>query len=106
MKRVIALVFVVAVLLSIQDRDREVDLQVAPIGMRISQAREDSTGRLEVELAHQADAAIVLNDKIVGFAPRGRTRAGDGDEERHRGGKPACSTCKRIAIHGLEGRPV
>ena len=61
----------VALLLTIQRRDGEVDLQVASIGMRVRQTREDVAGGVEVELSHEADATVVESDNFVGrLTPR------------------------------------
>ena len=99
--------FRVAFPLPVQRRNREVDLQVEPIGMRGCEAGEDLAGAVVVELTHQADAAIVQADQVVGdlFLATG-TRTGDRDDQPHGGEELAGPTCQGTRSDGAQGRPV
>ena len=97
----------VAFPLTVQCRDRQVDLQVESIGVRGRQTHKNVAGGVVVELSHQSDAAVVQADHVVGRrAPVPGIRTGDRDDQPHGGEEPAGPACRGTGSHGAQGRPV
>ena len=76
---------IVAFLLAVQRRDREVHLQVGSVGVRRGETLEHRARLREVELPHQSDAAVVEGDQIaVAGGAVGGPGAGEGRGHGHR----------------------